>query len=153
MSKEQILSNSKLIEEAVANDEGKLVSNGAFLALTGSRTGRSPKDRFIVEEASTRDQIEWGNINQPFNSDDFNNLWDKVSDYLSKDMMIGLAIVNPVYFFCMLLGSMINIAVGTSVILGTILGPVFYLFSPEWCILYGGVTAGIIAFFAGELND
>ena len=49
MSKEQILSNSKLIEEAVANDEGKLVSNGAFLALTGSRTGRSPIDRFIVE--------------------------------------------------------------------------------------------------------
>ena len=48
MSKEQILSNSKLIEEAVANDEGKLVSNGAFLALTGSRTGRSPKDRFIA---------------------------------------------------------------------------------------------------------
>ena len=78
MSKEHILSNSKLIEEAVANDEGKLVSNGAFLALTGSRTGRSPKDRFIVEEASTRDQIEWGNVNQPFNSDDFNNLWDKV---------------------------------------------------------------------------
>ncbi len=84
MSKEQILSNSKLIEEAVANDEGKLVSNGAFLALTGSRTGRSPKDRFIVEEASTRDQIEWGNVNQPFNSDDFNNLWNKVSDYLSN---------------------------------------------------------------------
>ncbi|MEC7809384.1 MAG: phosphoenolpyruvate carboxykinase (ATP), partial [Pseudomonadota bacterium] len=84
MSKEQILSNSKLIEEAVANDEGKLVSNGAFLALTGSRTGRSPKDRFIVEEASTRDKIEWGNVNQPFNSDDFNNLWDKVSDYLSN---------------------------------------------------------------------
>ena len=84
MSKEQILSNSKLIEEAVANDEGKLVSNGAFLALTGSRTGRSPKDRFIVEEASTRDEIEWGNVNQPFSSDDFNNLWDKVSDYLSN---------------------------------------------------------------------
>ena len=39
------------------------------------------------------------------------------SDYLSKDMMIGLAIVNPVYFFCMLLGSMKNIAIGTSVIL------------------------------------
>ena len=76
-----------------------------------------------------------------------------ISDYLSKDMMIGLAIVNPVYFFCMLLGSMKNIAIGTSVILGTILGPVFYLISPEWCILYGGVTAGIIAFFAGEIND
>ena len=76
-----------------------------------------------------------------------------VSDYLSKDMMIGLAIVNPIYFFCMLLGTMRNIAIGTSVILGTILGPLFYLVSPEWCILYGGVAAGIIAFFAGEIND
>ena len=76
-----------------------------------------------------------------------------VSDYLSKDMMIGLAIVNPIYFFCMLLGTMKNIAIGTSVILGTILGPLFYLVSPEWCILYGGVVAGIIAFFAGEIND
>ena len=76
-----------------------------------------------------------------------------VSDYLSKDMMIGLAIVNPVYFFCMLLGTMKNIAIGTSVILGTILGPLFYLVSPEWCILYGGVAAGIVAFFAGEIND
>ena len=76
-----------------------------------------------------------------------------VSDYLSKDMMIGLAIVNPIYFFCMLLGTMKNIAIGTSVILGTILGPLFYLVSPEWCILYGGVAAGVIAFFAGEIND
>ena len=76
-----------------------------------------------------------------------------VSDYLSKDMMIGLAIVNPIYFFCMLVGTMKNIAIGTSVILGTILGPLFYLVSPEWCILYGGVTAGIVAFFAGEIND
>ena len=76
-----------------------------------------------------------------------------VSDYLSKDMMIGLAIVNPIYFFCMLLGTMKNVAIGTSVILGTILGPLFYLASPEWCILYGGLTAGIIAFFAGEIYD
>ena len=76
-----------------------------------------------------------------------------ISDYLSKDMMIGLAIVNPIYFFCMLLGTMRNIAIGTSVILGTILGPLFYLVSPEWCILYGGVAAGIVAFFAGEIND
>ena len=75
-----------------------------------------------------------------------------VSDYLSKDMMIGLAIVNPIYFFCMLIGSIKSIAIGTSVILGTILGPAFYLISPEWCILYGGVSAGIIAFFVGEFD-
>ena len=76
-----------------------------------------------------------------------------VSDYLSKDMMIGLAIVNPIYFFCMLIGSIKNIAIGTSVILGTILGPAFYLISPEWCILYGGVSAGVVAFFAGKFDE
>ena len=75
-----------------------------------------------------------------------------VSDYLNKDMMIGLAIVNPIYFFCMLIGSIKTIAIGTSVILGTILGPAFYLISPEWCILFGGVSAGIIAFFLGEFD-
>ena len=39
-----------------------------------------------------------------------------------------------------------------AVILGTILGPAFYLISPEWCILFGGVSAGIIAFFLGEFD-
>ena len=75
-----------------------------------------------------------------------------ISDYLSKDMLIGLAIVNPVFFICVLLGSMKTIAIRTSVILGTILSPAFYLVSPEWCILYGGITAGLAAFIVGEFN-
>ena len=75
------------------------------------------------------------------------------SDYLNKDMMIGLAIVNPVYFMCMLVGAMKTIEVSLSVILGTILGPLFYFLSPEWSILYGGFTAGTIAYFIGELRD
>ena len=72
------------------------------------------------------------------------------SDYLNKDIMIGLAIVNPVYFMCMMIGAMKTVQVSTSVILGAILGPVFYFISPEWCILYGGVVAGTIAYFIGE---
>ena len=75
------------------------------------------------------------------------------SDYLNKDMMIGLAIVNPVYFMCMLVGAMKTIEISLSVILGTILGPLFYFLSPEWSILYGGFTAGTIAYFIGELRD
>ena len=75
------------------------------------------------------------------------------SDFLNKDMMIGLAIVNPVYFMCMLVGAMKTIQVNTSVILGAILGPIFYFLSPEWSILYGGFIAGTIAYFIGELND
>ena len=74
------------------------------------------------------------------------------ADYLNKDMMIGLAIVNPVYFMCMMIGAMKTIQISTSIILGAILGPLFYFVSPEWCILYGGFVAGTIAFFVGENN-
>ena len=72
------------------------------------------------------------------------------SDYLNKDIMIGLAIVNPVYFMCMMIGAMKTVQVSTSVILGAILGPAFYFISPEWCILFGGFFAGTIAYFVGE---
>ncbi len=74
------------------------------------------------------------------------------SDYLNEDMMIGLAIVNPVYFTCMMVGAMKTIQITLSVVLGAILGPLFFLLSPEWSILFGGFVAGTIAFYVGELN-
>ena len=84
MSKVIDLSNPELIKEAVANGEGSLVSNGSFLALTGTRTGRSPADRFIVKESSTEDQIDWGEVNKPFDPLHFDTLWEKVSLYLDS---------------------------------------------------------------------
>jgi len=74
------------------------------------------------------------------------------SDFLNKDILIGLAIINPIYFTCMMLGAMKTIQISLSVVLGAILGPAFYFFSPEWCILFGGVIAGTIAFIIGEKN-
>ena len=74
------------------------------------------------------------------------------ADYLNKDMMIGLAIVNPVYFGCMMIGAMKSLQISLSIILGAILGPVFFFISPEWSILYGGVLAGTVAYFVGELK-
>ena len=75
-----------------------------------------------------------------------------VSDHLDKNMMIGLAIVNPVYFSCMMLGAMKSLQINLSIILGSILGPAFFYISPEWSILYGGVLAGTIAYFIGEFK-
>ena len=75
-----------------------------------------------------------------------------MADYLSKDLMIGLAIVNPVYFFCMMIGAMKNLSISLAVILGTILGPVIYLVSTEWALLFAGLIAGTIAFLFGEKN-
>jgi len=73
-----------------------------------------------------------------------------LSDYLSKDMVIGLAIINPVYFACMMAGAMKSKSISTAVILGAILGPMLFLFSQEWSILIAGTLAGTIAFIVGE---
>ena len=74
------------------------------------------------------------------------------SDYLDKNIMMGLAILNPIYFLCMMVGAMKTIQIGVSVILGLLLGPIFYFFSPEWSILLGGLVGGTIAYFIGELR-
>ena len=72
------------------------------------------------------------------------------ADYLNKDMMMGLSIVNPIYFMCAMIGIMKTIQLSLAIILGAILGPAFYFISPEWCILMGGIIAGTLAFFIGE---
>jgi len=66
--------------------------------------------------------------------------------------MIGLAILNPIYFLCMMVGAMKTIQIGSSVVLGLLLGPIFYFLSPEWSILLGGLIGGTVAYFIGELN-
>ena len=76
-----------------------------------------------------------------------------IAEYLNKDMMIGLAIVNPVYFTCVMVSAMKTIQMSLAVILGSVIGVLFYFISPEWCILFGGFTAGTLAFFVGELYD
>ena len=78
------LSNEELILKAVENNEGVVASNGAFAANTGERTGRSPNDRFIVQEPGTSDLIDWGEVNKPFEEEKFNNLWDKVESYMAE---------------------------------------------------------------------
>ncbi len=74
------------------------------------------------------------------------------ADYLNKDMMIGLAIVNPIYFMCAMIGVMKSKSISSAIILGAIFGPAFYFFSPEWCILFGGAFAGTVAYLFGENN-
>ena len=74
------------------------------------------------------------------------------ADYLNKDMLIGLAIVNPVYFFCMMIGAMKNLSITSAVFGGTILGPVIYTVSSEWALLFAGLIVGTVAFLFGEKN-
>ena len=78
------LSTEELIEEALKRNEGEIAANGALLVNTGKRTGRSPNDRFIVEDALTKESVDWGSINRPISEDKFNSLWERVSSFLDK---------------------------------------------------------------------
>ena len=78
------LSTEELIQKAIENNEGVIASNGAFAANTGERTGRSPNDRFIVQEPGTSDLIDWGIVNKPFDEGKFDSLWNKVESYMAE---------------------------------------------------------------------
>ena len=76
------LTPPELYEEAIQNGEATLTKDYAIRVLTGQYTGRSPKDKFIVDQPSIHDDIDWGEINQPTDEEVFDNLFEKVTDYL-----------------------------------------------------------------------
>ena len=73
-----------LIEKAVSRGEGILTSTGALAVTTGKYTGRSPKDRFIVDTPDVHDKIAWGKVNVPFSEEDYQHVHDEVISYLSE---------------------------------------------------------------------
>lgn len=68
-------------------EAGKLTASGAIAVDTGEFTGRSPKDKYLVREESTRDTIWWAdqgeNDNKPIDGDTWRSLRRLVTDQLS----------------------------------------------------------------------
>lgn len=94
------LSPNKLAEIAIDKGMAKRASSGAININTGEFTGRSPKDRFIVKDNITQDDVWWGNINIPFDSDKFDLLYNDMVEYLSgKELYArdGIACADPNY--------------------------------------------------------
>lgn len=78
------LSMNDLVDAALSRGEGELASNQALVVNTGARTGRSPKDRFIVRDAITENQVDWNATNQGITPEKFAALWDKAQNYLDS---------------------------------------------------------------------
>lgn len=77
------LSPGELTEITLNAGMGKKASSGALAIDTGKFTGRSPKDRFIVIDNTTRDDVWWGPVNIPFDAAKFDCLRKKMNTYLS----------------------------------------------------------------------
>ncbi len=72
-----------LVEATIKKGQGRLSDTGALVINTGKFTGRSPKDRYIVEDDLTRDTVDWGNINQPIAPEHYAALLAKTRKYVA----------------------------------------------------------------------
>ncbi len=70
-----------LIEDSLLKKEARMGMNGAVMVDTGRYTGRSPKDKYFVEENSSKDEIWWGSVNQKLEPETFDYLYQKVISY------------------------------------------------------------------------
>jgi len=70
-----------IIEDIILHKEGKMGMNGAVMVDTGRYTGRSPKDKYFVDEKSSNKHLWWGPVNLKLDESIFNELYSKVVDY------------------------------------------------------------------------
>ncbi len=71
-----------LVQHAIRRGEGELADMGPFVAVTAPHTGRSPNDKFVVREAASQSDVDWGKVNQPLTEDRFELLLGDTRKYL-----------------------------------------------------------------------
>lgn len=83
------LSTPALYEEAVRRDEAHMAHLGPLIVRSGKYTGRSPKDKFIVDEPSAREHVAWGSVNRPLSEEHFRLLHQRVRSYVQgRDLFV-----------------------------------------------------------------
>ncbi len=83
-----VLRNSsppKLYEEAVLHEEKMAISStGALISYSGEKTGRSPKDKRVVEHVDSKGDVWWGPVNIPFEESSFAAVKTTAVDFLNS---------------------------------------------------------------------
>ncbi len=75
------LSVAELVEFSIKMNEGILSNMGSLVVETGKFTGRSPDDKFIVDDKLTHDKINWGKLNRPISEQNFNNIYLRMKEF------------------------------------------------------------------------
>ncbi len=89
------LSPAELVYQAIQRREGRLSNAGALVTRTGKRTGRSPKDKFVVNDPATENTVHWGDVNAPWDPKRFDALQRRMYAYLAErdifvqDLFVG----------------------------------------------------------------
>ena len=78
------LTATELVDLAVTRNEGQFSAHNALVTETGERTGRSPNDKFIVDEETTTEDVNWGDVNVSTDAESFQKMRAKVVDYLNQ---------------------------------------------------------------------
>jgi phosphoenolpyruvate carboxykinase (ATP) len=94
------LSPAALYEHAIRRDEGVVVHGGPLVVRTGRHTGRSPQDKYIVDEPAIHDGVWWGGFNTPMSVDRYEALRERVLDHLgSREVFVqeGYVGADPAY--------------------------------------------------------
>ena len=80
---------AQLVEAALRQGGAELAARGSLVAGTGKRTGRSPKDKFIVRDSTTENKVDWGSVNLSISPEIFDALYDRVLEYLTgKELFV-----------------------------------------------------------------
>ena len=80
---------SMLYEEIIRRREGCIAHLGPVVVRTGNYTGRSPNDRFIVDDEFSHDRVDWGPNNRPFTKDRFDLLFRRLQAYVQgRDLFV-----------------------------------------------------------------
>jgi phosphoenolpyruvate carboxykinase (ATP) len=83
------LTTEALYEEIIFRQEAKISHLGPIVANTGKHTARSANDKYVVKEASTEQNIWWGEYNRPFSTDKFNGLVNRMQGFLQgRDVFV-----------------------------------------------------------------
>jgi len=94
------LSAAELYEHAIRRDEGFIAAEGPLVVRTGAHTGRSPKDKFIVDEPGSHEGVWWGGFNQPISEVRYDALRARMLEHLAdRDLFIQDCFVgaDPAY--------------------------------------------------------